>query len=277
MDRLATLYVFHPLAERLVSHEVRIPILMYHSISDASDDRHPYYQTTTSPARFAEQMRFLKENGYRAEPLSQAVKTLARNESGIPKPVVVTFDDGYRDFYTNAYPVLAEHGFSATMFLPTGYIGDRRLSFNNLECLTWSEVRELHGAGMEFGSHTVTHPKLKELGPEAVEEELRCSKAAIEDQLGGEAACFSYPFAFPETMRPFVGKLRETLLTCGYRHGVSTMIGSATTGDDPLFLRRLPVNVSDDLRLFRAKLEGGYEWLYRFQRLKKSVGTVVAR
>jgi peptidoglycan/xylan/chitin deacetylase (PgdA/CDA1 family) len=135
----------------------------------------------------------------------------------------------------------------------------------------------LNTAGIEFGSHTVTHPKLKELGPAAVEEELRRSKETIEDKLGAEAASFSYPFAFPETMRPFVAAIKDTLLQCGYKIGVSTAIGAATAADDRFFLPRLPVNLSDDLRLFRAKLEGGYDWLYNLQRLKKSFDTAVAR
>ena len=217
-----------------------VPILMYHSISDADDLRHPYFQTTTAPARFAEQMQFLSQNGYSAVRLTQAMSTPAS------KPVVITFDDGYRDFYTQAYPVLAEFGFTANMFLPTGYINDQRASFNGIECLTWNEVRELNAAGIEFGSHTVTHPKLKELGSDAIEQELRQSKEAIEDKLGTCVASFSYPFAFPEAMRSFVGELRDTLSRCGYQVGVSTVIGTATPADDPFFLRRLPVNSSDD-------------------------------
>ena len=265
IDRLATLYVFHPLAARGRSGHRSVPILMYHSISDADDFRHPYFQTTTSPARFAEQMGFLSQNGYSAIRLTQAMSTPAS------KPVVITFDDGYRDFYTQAYPILTKFGFTANMFLPTGYIGNKRSKFNDIECLTWNEVRELNAAGIEFGSHTVTHPKLKELGSDEVEQELRRSKETIEDKLGTDVASFSYPFAFPEAMRSFVGKLRDTLSRCEYRVGVSTVIGTATPADDPFFLRRLPVNVSDDLPLFRAKLEGGYDWLHSVQRLKKSL------
>lgn len=269
MDRVATLYVFHPLAAHWGNGHHSVPILMYHSISDADDARHPYFQTTTSPARFAEQMRFLRDNGYSAIRLTQVRSFFEQHRNGISKPVVITFDDGYRDFYTQAYPVLAKFGLTANMFLPTSYISDQGASFNGIECLTWNEVRELDAAGIEFGSHTVTHPKLKELGPDEIEQELRRSKETIEDKLGTRVASFSYPFAFPEAMPSFVGKLRDTLSRCEYRVGVSTVIGTATPTDDPFFLRRLPVNVSDDLSLFRAKLERGYDWLHGMQRLKK--------
>lgn len=277
MDRIATLYAFHPLAAYRLAGRGGVPILMYHSISDAEDPRHPYFQTTTSPARFAEHMRFLRENGYTPVRLTEAMNIAAECRNQAMKPVVITFDDGYRNFYSQAYPVLAEHGFTANMFLPTGYIANQRLSFNGIECMTWDEVRELNAAGIEFGSHTVTHPKLKDLGMNEIENELRGSKEAIEDHLGTEAGTFSYPFAFPETMQTFVGRLRDALLRCEYRVGVSTRIGTATAADDSLFLRRLPVNLSDDLPLFRAKLEGGYDWLHGVQRLKKLLGSIAGR
>ena len=274
-DRIATLYFFHPLAGPR-TREARIPILMYHSVSDASDSRHPYYQTVTSPQRFAEQMRFLSENGYTTVPLTQAFRDGTSAKPNDRKPVVVTFDDGLRDFHTNAYPVLARYGFTANMFLPTAYIGDQRLRFDGGECMTWSEVRELHKSGIEFGSHTVSHPKLKDLSPVEVEHELSHSKATIEEKLGAAAPCFSYPYAFPETIPTFVANLRETLVRCGYQLGVSTIIGRALPSDDPLFLRRLPVNSADDVPLFRAKLEGGYDWLHGLQRIKKSLHRMVA-
>jgi peptidoglycan/xylan/chitin deacetylase (PgdA/CDA1 family) len=276
VDRIATLYVFHPLAEHLASDHARIPILMYHSISAASELRHPYFHTTTSPSRFAEQMQFLSDNGYSTIRLSQAMNLATQCQPKGSRPVVITFDDGFRDFYTEAFPVLERHRFTANMFLPTAYVGERRSSFNSTECLTWSEVRELDAAGIEFGSHTVTHPQLRDLGAEEVDYELRYSKETIEDKIGKQVACFSYPYAFPETVKPFVGKLRDTLARCGYRLGVSTVIGSAKPADDLLFLRRLPVNSSDDMPLFRAKLEGGYDWLHGVQRLKKALHIVTS-
>src|SRR5271155_4460858 len=102
---------------------------MYHSISDGSKDggaeakreagAHPYYRTSTSPQRFAEQVNYLHGNGYRTVSLAEAVSAL-RGQSPIPdkqvadKPVVITFDDGYQDFYRHAFPVLSQCGFSAT-------------------------------------------------------------------------------------------------------------------------------------------------------------------
>lgn len=270
LDRLASLYFFHPLAAWW-SSEGSIPILMYHSISNDEDNRHPYFQTTTSPQRFAEQMAFLKQDGYQTVQLSEVPSLLAAPRLAPVKPVVITFDDGYRNFYTDAYPVLASYGFTASMFLPTGYISSDHRTFNGIACLSWKEVRELYAAGIEFGSHTVTHPKLKDLQPAEVEREVHESKEEMEQQIGSKVLCFSYPFAFPELRRSFVATLRDVLCRSGYESGVSTIIGTTDRGDDPLFMRRLPVNTADDRHLLRAKLEGGYNWLHRIQRWKKAV------
>lgn len=271
LDRIATLLVFHPLAARRTGAESSVPILMYHSISDEREAGHPYFHTRTSPERFAAQMRFLRENGYSTMHLAGVPDVLAGHASAIRKPVVITFDDGYRDFHTHAYPVLAENSFTATMFLPTASIANPRKQLNRIDCMTWDEVRELDRAGIEFGSHTVTHPKLVELDQAQVERELDDSRKRLEDELCKSVTAFAYPYAFPETALSFVEVLRSTLIRCEYQVGVSTAIGTATADDDRFFLRRLPVNSSDDDALLRAKLEGGYDWLHGLQRLKKSL------
>src|SRR6267378_3406757 len=183
-ERLATLYLFHPLRRCVAPHRSsRIPILMYHSVSEhSSPERHPYFDTTTSPRVFAEQMRALRENGYRTLRLHEAVKYFESGDQ-LPEPsVVLTFDDGFRDFSTGAFPILHRYGFTATVFLPTGYIANERRLFNSRDCLTWPEVRELHRVGVTFGSHTVTHRQLKVLKAGEVEWEIRHSKETIEDK-----------------------------------------------------------------------------------------------
>ncbi len=183
--------------------------------------------------------------------------------------VVLTFDDGYRDFYTDAYPVLEKYGLSATVFLPTAFVGQTTRQFNERSCMTWREVNELSAWGITFGSHTVNHPELRVLPRDRVQDELRRSREVLQDRLGQSVDSFSYPYAFPEDDVDFVHFLRDTLEACGYKNGVTTILGRSSPGDDPFFLKRLPVNSEDDIPLFRAKMSGAYDWMRFPQKIRK--------
>jgi peptidoglycan/xylan/chitin deacetylase (PgdA/CDA1 family) len=269
LDRFATLYFVHPVQRRMSGNKPSIPILMYHSITDEDEAKvHAYYRTATSPSVFTQHMHYLHDLGYSTINLADAV-SLLQNGGSTKKYAVVTFDDGYADFYTQAFPALSRYGFTATVFLPTGYIGTVPVQFKGKDCLTWSEVRELRKYGISFGSHTVTHPQLSTLDASTVRSEIVNSRKAIEDNLGESVDSFAYPFAFPEENSSFVRMLRNVLLESGYHQGVSTRIGTARQQEDRYFLRRLPMNSLDDIPLFDAKLEGGYDWLHKVQRASK--------
>ena len=248
---------------------------MYHSIADEPETGvSAYYRTATSPEIFGQHMQLLKSAGYQAVDLKTAVTALQR---GIKEKIaVVTFDDGYRNFYAAAFPILQQLAFTATMFLPTAFIGKDHRTFKLRECMTWSEVQELHRAGIHFGSHTVTHPKLVELNWEQIKTELRDSKAEIESQLGVAADTFAYPFAFPETNSAFVNRLSETLAETGYTCCATTRVGRAKPGDDLMQLKRLPANSCDDAKLFRAKLAGAYDWIAPLQSGVKKIKSVIS-
>jgi peptidoglycan/xylan/chitin deacetylase (PgdA/CDA1 family) len=263
LDRLATLGVGYPLA-RLLDRGPgrRVPILMYHSISDNLFAKsHPYYQINTSPGVFARQMRWLRRNGYRTLNLGEMLAAMNANQN-LARTVVITFDDGYQDFYTDGLAVMKQCGFTATIFLATDRIQDASVRFEGADYLTWREVRELHAEGIQFGSHTVSHPDLRSLGPEQIDFELGYSKELIEQKLGAPVTSFSYPFAFPEEDRDFTRYLLDSLANHGFENGVSTILGRAKAGGNPFCLPRLPVNSWDDAALLRAKLEGGYDWMH---------------
>ena len=265
-DRIATLYFVRPLRQLVRPETTGLPILMYHSISAGGDaGRNAYYRTCTAPSVFAEQMAFLARNGYQTIGMSEAIRRIGGAGRSTDKSVVITFDDGYGDFYTEAFPILCRFGYTATVFLPTAYIGQTAQRFNGAMCLAWSQARELQKAGIEFGSHTVTHPQLRMVGRTQLRDEVQHSRSNIEDELGCPVESFSYPYAFPEADRSFVRQLRDILEEAGYKNGVSTIIGTASQTDDQLFLRRLPANSDDDLPLFSAKLDGAYDWLHAFQ------------
>jgi peptidoglycan/xylan/chitin deacetylase (PgdA/CDA1 family) len=273
IDRQLTTAIFHPLHRAgIASTGFRLPILMFHSVSDDPENGvSPYYKTNTAPGVFRRQMRQLAGEGYKTMDLIEAVRLLSAGERPADKTLIVTFDDGFRDFYVHAFAALQEHGFTATVFLPTAFISDHRRSFKNTECLTWAEVREMRARGIGFGSHTVNHPKLAELSRPQVEHELVESKARIEQELGEPIRAFAFPYAFPQGNGFFGRDFRDLLIRAGYACCVTTELGRVRIGDDPYRLKRLPVNSLDDEALLRAKLEGGYDWLGWPQYLVKKV------
>jgi peptidoglycan/xylan/chitin deacetylase (PgdA/CDA1 family) len=278
LDRLATLYLVSPLTRHASDRELSVPMLMYHSISSEDESGlRAYFRTCTAPNVFADQMAYLHSHGFGTCGLGQGLDYLRSGKPTATKPVVITFDDGYTDFYRQAFPVLSRYGFSATVFLPTAYIGDDPRQFKGRDCLTWAEVRELSKYGILFGSHTVTHPRLRELSGQAINEEIVNSKQTIEGKLGCAVNSFAYPFAFPQDDAEFKAMLRELLRLAGYQNGVCTTLGRASCDSDPFFMERLPVNSSDDAALFQAKLDGAYDWISTPQRLVKMAKTRVTK
>jgi peptidoglycan/xylan/chitin deacetylase (PgdA/CDA1 family) len=270
LDRMGSLLV----AERLLTAGLMrsaagIPILMYHSVSDDSERGVAgYYRVATTPARFAEHMQWLAEVGYRTLGLDEALTHLHCDVND-SRFVVITFDDGFRDFYTHAWRSLAAFGFTATMFLPTAFIGSPRRTFKGRECLTWNEVRELRRAGMRFGSHTVSHPKLHGLDWSRIRAELLESRATLENELQETVRTFAYPYAFPQEDHAFSLRFAGELLELGYEQCVTTVVGRATAASNPLRMERLPANDADDHRLFLAKLAGAYDWVGGLQLISR--------
>ena len=125
----------------------------------------------------------------------------------------------------------------------------------------------MRASGMHFGSHTATHPILYNLSWANIEREVKTSKARIEEELQEEIDSFAYPFAFPQEDTEFGVRLKDVLQNCGYRECATTMLGRMPAAGGSFYIRRLPMNSSDDVRLFSAKLEGGYDWLSTFQKL----------
>ena len=275
LDRALSVGLAYPALQWLDGHrQPRIPILMYHGIRPGVGTTHPYFETSTSPSLFARHMQFLAENGYTTVDLGDAVEGITAGRN-MQKCVAITFDDGFRDFYTHAFPILAQHGFPATMFVVSGFTAERRICQDDKEFMTWGEIREIYSHGIRIGSHTVSHPELYSMAVGQIEDEIKQSKHAIEDKLGAAVESFAYPYAFPEQDRSFVHRLKALLQRHGYQNGVSTIIGTARPGHDGFFLPRLPVNTHDDLRFFEAKLNGGYDWLHAFQYARKCVKSVI--
>lgn len=269
LDRTATLWLRRIVKHRVPkSHNRKLPILMYHSIADETSRANSYFETNTTPKVFTSHLEWLLKNRYRILSVRQAVDEI-RNNAISTNVVALAFDDGYEDVYRTAFPLLAKHGASATVYAIAAYSKDSRRYFGGRPCLTAAEMCELDRNGVEIGSHTMTHPDLHVLKPDAREYEVCKSKAVIEDALGHPIVSFAYPYAFPEEDSAFVAHFRKLLVKHCYQNGVCTSIGRAHQNDDVLFLPRIPINCWDDPGLFEAKVTGSYDWLRMPQKLYK--------
>jgi peptidoglycan/xylan/chitin deacetylase (PgdA/CDA1 family) len=269
--------------ERRLSDRRYLTVLMYHSIPEAAPGAGLGYYDIRVPLRdFAEQMDYLDANGYAVIGLEEYIGMAAGNGSLPRDAVAVTFDDGYRDNYTNAFPVLRQHGFTATVFLATDYMDLKHATAfvseetgisEGPEMLRWEEIGEMSENGITFGSHTMSHKRLDSLTDKDFEYEISRSKGIIEERTGRNVSCFCFPYAFPGgmTSKRFRERSGQALRDSGYRLGVTTAIGRNLPGSDIFFLRRIPVHVGDSLRRFSAKLSGAYDWVAAFQSCIKAV------
>lgn len=216
-------------------------ILTYHSIDDGGS------VLSVSPALFAQQMGLLAGGGIAVVALDRLLEM--RHDHPSEPVLAITFDDGFRNVYEHAFPVLRRYGFPATIFLVTDYCGKTndwptqppRVAREPL--LDWPEIREMAEAGISFGAHTATHPDLTRLSAASVEEELLRSKRTIENTLGRSVGAFAYPYgAYDDSVRRLAG--RHFALACSAR------LGFVGAGSDPLALPRLDLYYLKHPRIF---------------------------
>ncbi|NIQ16060.1 MAG: polysaccharide deacetylase family protein, partial [Candidatus Dadabacteria bacterium] len=209
-----------------------IPVLCYHSIDPSNS------VISVSPESFAAQMRHLKKLGYQSISLNEIVNYVHKGVSNFNRPIGIIFDDGYRNNYTKAFPVLQEVGYTATIFVTTGYCGKfnewgaQNNSIPRLPMMTWEEISEMSRNGIEIGSHTKSHPKLAELDELKAREELIGAKKQIEDHIGREVEFASYPFG------SFNDEVKQVAKTA-FKAVVSTRVGKVRVGSDVHALERI--------------------------------------
>ena len=231
-----------------------VPILMYHSISrHATPGFRPW---TVSPGAFAAHMAYLRHKQYTPMTVTELGTAMADPGAQLPaRPVVITFDDGFADFYTQALPVLASHGFSATLYAVAGLVGRtsrwlERDGEGDRAMLTWSQLSEIQALGVECGAHSLSHPQLDVLPRRAAWEEIRVSKTLLEDRLGGPVRSFAYPHGYHDaTVRELVQQAGYTS-ACGVKHALSAL------SDDRFGLARIIVGADTTLGRLERLLAG---------------------
>jgi peptidoglycan/xylan/chitin deacetylase (PgdA/CDA1 family) len=219
----------------------RTAILMYHSVSERDD-----YFWSVSPAEFEWQMDYLSRSSHAVISLRELVRRLKAGEP-LGKSVVLTFDDGYQDNYSNAFPTLQRYGFPATLFVTTGHIGMPGES--GIVHLSADELRAMSASPLiECAPHTHSHQRLTLLSEEEARREVVSSKQELDAVTGRSSSFFAYPYGG-------VNEEAEQLVSSlGFEAAVGTHKAFAKQGADLFDLPRLSVDRSTTRELFQKRL-----------------------
>ncbi len=223
---------------------VQVPILMYHYIRvppDYGSDRIGW-GLSTSPDDFKQQMNYLDEHGYHPITLTELRDYLKGNRSLPDRPVVLSFDDGYADLYSQAFPVLKRHHFRAVAYIVSGFVG--RSGVNVMP----DQVREMDAYGIEIGAHTVNHVDLTKAGG-SLGNEVSGSKAALEALVGHPVLDFCYPSG------RYNGEVIQAVQAAGFDSATTTESGATHTLNDRFAWSRVRVSGSESLDDFVKGLQ----------------------
>lgn len=228
------------------------PVLMYHSI----DDHGARLKLSVSTREFRGQMKYLRDRDYDVVSLERLSEIISSG-SKIPRNIAsVTFDDGSLDNYTNAFPILKEYKIPATVFVISGCIGKP-------DFLSAAQIKEMSEAGIDMGSHSVTHPHMEGLAKGDLKREIVGSKKDIEAITGRPVVAFCFPFG------GFNDAARGILQEAGYKAALVTMPRDNSIKLDLYRIKRIKIAPGPFSNLdFRIKTSGYYTW-FKAHRWKK--------
>jgi len=228
----------------------RLPILMYHRI--APQGAAGLNQWRLSPETFSEQLHYLRDAGYYSVSLAAWQKAIATKQPLPGRAIILTFDDGYLDFFEHAYPALKQYEFSATVFLVADRVGQSNqwdtIYGEEVPLMDWFQIRQLQAQGVEFGSHTATHRHLTALSIEEIVEECARSRTFLTQELGQPIQTIAYPYGDVDPV------IQHLVGACGYTMGLSCRPGHSSLQDAPLLLPRIEIEGSTSLQEFVKKL-----------------------
>ncbi|MEQ8175072.1 MAG: polysaccharide deacetylase family protein [Syntrophomonadaceae bacterium] len=233
-------------AEVYTDNPVPVPILMYHKVN-------PYSASSLYrlwPEDFEWQMQYLKDNGYHTVSINDVLDQFEKHKKLPDKPVVITLDDGYRDNYLYAFPILKKYGFTATFYITTDYVAEPG---SEGTFMTWDEIKELDKAGMTIGCHTLNHCWLTRVSWEEAWRQVGDSKTILEDYLGKKVDTFAYPYGARNKW------VTEVIYDWGFRSAVTVNPRpvSAANAESPLELNRMGIysNLSSDGFIYKINTD----------------------
>lgn len=238
-----------------------MPVLMYHRVIKDESEK-GVHGTYVTIKQFDKQMSYLKKKGFQTvtfEDLKNDGYKKRFNKEN--KWIMITFDDGYKDNYENALPILKKYGFKATIYILDG-IGYNKWDTDNesnpekkFPLMNADEIFKMKNEGIEFGGHTSSHPHLPTLEREQIDREILISKYNIEGLLGEKLNSFAYPYG------ELNDDVMEAMKIAGYEFAVSTDSGSVVFSDDLLRIRRIGIFPSNNIFNFSRKVSGKYNFI----------------
>lgn len=202
---------------------VKVLVLNYHKIDNT------HHSLAVAPADFESQIKYLSDHGYNSISPDELYEGLAGTRELPEKPVLITFDDGYKDNYTNAFPILKKYGFKATIFAVTSFLGKYPHYF------TWDQAREMEKSDISIQSHTVDHKSMTDLTDEQLRDELVESKKKAEEELGHSVDYVAYPTG------TYNLHIAEMAKEAGYKAAFTIKYGNVDESSNIYALERVPV------------------------------------
>jgi peptidoglycan/xylan/chitin deacetylase (PgdA/CDA1 family) len=240
---------------KLLASGIRLPVLLYHHVGPLRPGT--FATLTVSPQKFRSQVEWLFRNGYQAITARDWWRCCSEGKELPKKPVLLTFDDGYEDLAEFAFPILKQHGFGATVFIVTSQIGGTNAWDQNNgsaaahDLLNAEDILYWTRDGIEFGSHSVTHPDMTALSEQALDVEAGASSRELSAVLGQEVCSFAYPYGRMNAV------VREAV-NRNYRLAFTTEAGMNHLGSDLFSLKRTMVQSSDSLLDLRLRVMFGW-------------------
>ncbi len=224
-----------------------VPILMYHRIADIPGDRN-----SLPPAKFREQIEYLADNGFTTLTMQMVYEFYASGKELPKKSVLLTFDDGYSDNYTEALPILKENNMTAVLFPISNWVGKENKWENFNKKLTttmdWDQLKSWQASGMEIASHTINHPFLANCDRKQTTIELTESKTTLEQNLSCSIDFLCYPYGSFNTETKVVVK------NAGYKAAFAIFDQAPLWNIDVLALPRIPIPARQSLLEFKLKV-----------------------
>jgi peptidoglycan/xylan/chitin deacetylase (PgdA/CDA1 family) len=237
-----------------------VPVLGYHSISD--EYRDGTLRWSVSPADFDEQMALILARGHTPLTVSRYAAALRGEAPLPPRPVLITFDDGFADLAETALPVLIRYGLRATAYVITSRLGVQPPPGGD-PTLCWDRLRELRTYGVEIGSHSRTHHALDCLRPRELRLEIARSRRELEDGLQASVSSFAYPYGYHSPA------VRRAVRAAGYSSACAVKNALSHEEDDVFAIARVLIERRTGAAALETLLDGdGWPLAWRGEHLR---------